>query len=71
MINEKCNKILDLWTFGLDGFCQPDYKAKRFGKGKTTWVSIQYHWNNPEEISGYTGGCEELNDALNVHPDMF
>ena len=39
----------------MDGFCQPDYKAFRFGKGLTTWVSIQYHWNNPERRIGYTG----------------
>ncbi|XP_067929956.1 tyramine beta-hydroxylase-like [Watersipora subatra] len=53
MRNEKCSKILHIWTVGLEDFCQADYKAFRFGKGLTTWVAIQYHWNNPQLRTDY------------------
>ena len=53
--NAHCNKMLHIWSLGMEPFCQPDYKAFRFGKGLTTWVSIQFHWNNPHKVSTYTG----------------
>ena len=53
--NAHCNKMLHIWSLGMEPFCQPDYKAFRFGKGLTTWVSIQLHWNNPHKVSTYTG----------------
>ena len=53
--NKNCQKMLHIWTVGLEDFCQADYKAFRFGKEITTWVSIQYHWNNPQLIADATG----------------
>lgn len=58
--------MVHIWALGfVKEFCQDDIKAFRFGKGLTTWVSIQYHWNNPEQRADFTGelpGYRELTD---------
>ncbi|XP_046567536.1 DBH-like monooxygenase protein 1 [Haliotis rubra] len=48
-----CTAALGSWTVGSPGECLNDNFGLVFGKSKYTRIALEFHWNNPNEVSGW------------------
>jgi len=55
MATDTCTGTLTGWTVGMNGDCMPDTYGIRYGNTTGyTKALVQFHWNNPEGVKGYT-----------------
>ncbi|XP_071097402.1 DBH-like monooxygenase protein 1 [Haliotis cracherodii] len=48
-----CTTGIGGWTVGSPGECLNDNFGLSFGKSKFTRFALEFHWNNPNEVSGW------------------
>ncbi|XP_071096535.1 tyramine beta-hydroxylase-like isoform X2 [Haliotis cracherodii] len=48
-----CTVGLGGWTVGSPGECLNDNFGLSFGKSRYTRFALEFHWNNPNEVSGW------------------